>query len=91
MHKIIFFKDKFPNTLIKKIDNPFLSDVAQACEILLVKVNEENNMPYNIPLWFNSSLNIGFKRDWFNKGYTKLSDILDTDGNIFSNTEMREV
>ena len=90
IHKIIFFGDKFPNILIKKIDNPFWSDVAQACEFLLVKVNKENSMPYNIPLWFNSNLNIGFKREWFNKGYTKLSDILDTDGIIFSHTEMKE-
>ena len=52
-------------------------------------IRKTNIQSYNIPLWFNSDINIGFKREWFEKGYTKLYDILDKEGNILSNTNMK--
>ena len=90
IHKIIQFGDRFPLQIIGKINNKFWEDVAQACATFQTKIMTENNKVYNIPLWFNSEINIRFNKVWFQKGYTKLGDILDNEGKLFTNKEMTE-
>ena len=89
IHKIILFGDKYPDTILKKINNPFWKDVAKACGIIQKKLNGECHNAYNIPLWFNSNINIGFRNDWYKKGYTKLSDILDIENHLLSHIDMQ--
>ena len=88
IHKIIIFGDKYPSLLSQKIDNPFLNDVVKSCITLHNIVKKENNNAYNVPLWFNSDINITFKKEWFAKGYTSLGDILDRNGNLFTFREI---
>ena len=89
IHKIILFGDKYPNNLLQITYNPFWKDVILASASLHKAIRENNIQSYNIPLWFNSDINIGFKKKWFEMGYTKLYDILDKEGNILSNTNMK--
>ena len=88
IHRIILYGDKYPNLIMKKINNPFWKDVAMACEIVQKKIKGECQNAHNIPLWFNSDINICFTKEWFNQGYTKLSDILDIEGKILTREEM---
>ena len=90
IHKIIIFGDKFPFLITNKINNPFWRDVVVACATLQKRIKTENNKAYNIPLWYNTDINIKFNKTWFQKGYTKLGDILNKEGKLFSNTEMTE-
>ena len=82
--KIPIFGDMYPSLLIKNMNNPFWIDVAKACMSLQKEIMKENNRAYNVPLWFNSEIRINFRKDWYNQGYTKISDILDTEGKLFS-------
>ena len=88
IHKIILYGDKYPNILLQNTYNPFWKDVILASISLHLAIRKTNIQAYNIPLWFNSDINIGFKREWFEKGYTKLNDILDEEGNLLSNNMM---
>ena len=49
------------------------------------------NDAYNIPIWFNSGLQVNFKKTWYDKGYTKISDILDENGQLLSRNVMNEI
>ena len=90
IHKIVIFGDKFPQLIIGNIQNQFWKDVVIACATLQQMIKKENTTAFNIPLWFNSDINLTFKKCWFQKGYSKLGDILDKDGNIFTIKDMTE-
>ena len=88
IHKIILYGDKYPSILLHNTYNPFWKDVILASLSLHLAIKKTNIQVYNTPLWFNSDINIGFKREWLEKGYTKLNDILDQNGNLLSNNDM---
>ena len=90
IHKVIMFGDKYPQKIISNIDNNFWADVARATILLHQKTTVINNNPYNIPLWFNSGISISFNKNWYQKGFTRLSDILNVDGDLLSREEMLE-
>ena len=90
IHKILIFGDKYPPKIIKNIDNKFWADVARASIMLHQKMNGMINNPYNISLWFNSGISISFNNNWYQKGYTKLIDILDINGDLLSREDMLE-
>ena len=88
IHKIILYGDNYPNTLLQNTYNPFWKDVILASRLLQIAIKKTNIQTYNIPLWFNSEINIAYKKEWYIKGYTKLSDILDEEGKLLSNVMM---
>ena len=85
IHKIILYGDKYPNILLHNTYNPFWKDVILASLSLHLATKKTNIQAYNTPLWFNSDINKGFKREWFEKGYTKLND---EEGNLLSSNMM---
>ena len=88
IHKIILFGDKYPTLLLQNTNNPFWRDAILACVSLYTVTEITHTKPYNTPLWFNSGINIGFKKEWFKKGYTKLNDIMDINGDLLTNNDM---
>ena len=90
IHKIEIFGDIYPTTLANKINNPFWLDVSQACATFQSTIYNENNKAYNIPLWHNSGITLSFKKQWFDKGYTKISDIMNIEGQILTRDEMMD-
>ena len=90
IHKIVLFGDKLTQSIIGKIQNPFWKDVVIACTTLQKMIKKDNTSVFNIPLWFNSDINLNFNKCWFQKGYSKLGDILDKDGNFFTNKDMTD-
>ena len=88
IHKIILYGDEYPSILLHNTYNPFWKDIILASLSLHLAIKKTNIQAYNTPLWFNSDINIGFKREWLEKGYTKLNDILDENGNLLSNNDM---
>ena len=42
-----------------------------------------------MPLWHNSLINIEYRKQWENKGYHIVEDILMDDGALFSEEKMR--
>ena len=90
VHRIVMYGDNYIPHLLKKITNPFWKNVIESCGALQNRLTLFNIKPYNIPLWYNSRININYKKDWLNKGYVKVADILNTDGNIFTFNEILE-
>ena len=88
IQNIPIFGDKYPSTILKKINKGFWKDVLIACESFQKKFFSITLKTYNIPLWFNSKINISFRKEWFNMGYYTLSDILDINGNIVRNEDL---
>ena len=82
IHNIPIFSDKYPTLLRKSLNNQFWRDVVNACENLQNKINNIATKTYNIPLWYNSKINISFRKEWYKKGYLNLSDILDINGKL---------
>ena len=82
IHNIPLFGDKYPSIMLKKINDGFWKDVVRASESFQKKIFGITLKTYNIPLWYNSKINITFRKEWFNKGYYTLSDVLDKNGNI---------
>ena len=70
---------------VRNSTSNFWKDVVIACIQLHDVIANKTSEAYNIPLWFNSKINLSFRASWYQKGYKKLSDILDEDGNILSN------
>ena len=88
IQKIILFGDRYPTLLLRNTDNPFWRDVIRASMSLHTIIRNSHTTNYNTPLWFNSNINIGFKKEWFKKGYTKLNDIMDKNGTILTINDM---
>ena len=88
IHKIVLFGDEYHALLIKNMNNPFWIDVAKACAMLPKEIMKENKRACNIPLWFNSGLSIKFKKECYERGYARISDILDNEGKLLTIEEM---
>ena len=43
-----------------------------------------------MPLWHNSKLNLEYRKDWEQKGYHILNDLLTDDGKLLMKEEMKE-
>ena len=84
---IILFGDTYPKKILKEIEDPFWRDVVKLCQLIQDKLYNTIMRAFNIPLWYKSGINISFRKEWFNKGYSKLSDILDLDGMLYHHEE----
>ena len=89
IHKIIIYGDKYPCNIIDKINNQFWKDVVQSCILFQQKIKNNITWPQNIPIWFNSKLNIPFKKEWAKKGYLCISDFLNDHGTLMTIQNMR--
>ena len=58
------------------------------CKLFQTRMSNISTKAHNIPLWYNSKINISFRKEWFDKGYHNISDILDRDGALFKNEDM---
>ena len=88
IHKIILFGDRYHTQILKYTKNYFSRDVINASKTLLEKLANIKTNASNIPLWFNSGINIVYRKTWLQKGYTWVSDILDKNGDILLNDEL---
>ena len=85
------YGDLFPKEIIHNIKNKFWKDVVRG----IMKLNEtlKFNKPIqtqNMPLWHSSKLNIEYRKDWGNKAYYILNDLLDNNGKLLTNQNMTE-
>ena len=88
IHKIILFGDHYHMKLLKYTKNKFWRDVINASKMLLNSLSNIETKASNIPIWFNSGINIVYRKTWFQKGYVWESDILDLNGDLFLNEEL---
>ena len=56
--------------------------------MLLNSLSNIETKASNIPIWFNSGINIVYRKTWFQKGYIWVSDILDFNGDVLLNEEL---
>ena len=90
IHNLILFGDKYAEKINKKIKNKFWADITTACQNIQNKLALNNTWASNIPLWYNSRINLEYRHSWFNQGIVWVTDILDYRGDIFSKQELRE-
>ena len=68
IHKIILFGDHYHMKLLKYTKNKFWRDVINASKMLLNSLSNIETKASNIPIWFNSGINIVYRKTWFQKG-----------------------
>ena len=85
------YGDLFPKQVLDNIKNKFWKDMVR-CIINLNKTLKFTKwiQIQNMPLWYNSALNIEYRKNWENKGYHILNDVLDNNGNLFTLEKMNE-
>ena len=81
----------FPRRIIGEIHNKFWKDTVQS----VIKFNtilKYKNLEQicDMPLWHNSKLNFDYRKDWENKGYHILNDLLNEEGKLITKAEMNE-
>lgn len=88
MEKIICFGSEYTKTVLSKIKNDFWKDVFKAVLNLQLqlKVDWDENSPYQTPLFYNTNLTVGgksfFYKSWFDKGIGYIRDLIDNEGNF---------
>ena len=91
IHKILSFGDLFSKKLSENIQNRFWANVAYGAFKLLELSKPKNSLEFlNTPLWHNSHLRLQYRKEWLNKGYLCISDIVDTEGDLFTRQQLRE-
>ena len=86
---ILRYGDKYQEMVIKNTINKFWKDTAKAINELYNTLTYNNtNQIYNAPLWHNSKFEIPYRREWEEKGFHIISDILDEEGNLLTEREL---
>ena len=88
---ILRFGDKYMENLLCWTKSKFWKDI-----ILSMKGLESNCVishfiqVQNTPLWYNSWLNLEYRRGWVEKGYYIVKDILNEYGELMTNADLNE-
>ena len=87
---ILRYGDEYQEMVIKNTGNKFWKDTAKAINELYTTLTYNNtNQIYNAPLWHNSKFEIAYRREWEEKGFHIISDILDEEGNLPTERELK--
>ena len=77
------------------IDNPFWKDVLSSWINYCDKLEVENvKQVFDSPIWYNSNMTRGrtfYINDWFRKGVRLMSDLVDSNGNIYQFERFKKV
>ena len=90
--KIIQLGQLYTLELVSKIHNIFWRDILMAYGSLLSSINPKSNYEKLIsPLWYNSAIskNVLYYREWYLKGISIVSDILNEDKTIMSSVDIQ--
>ena len=91
IHKLILYGDIYAYKLSQNIGNRFRADVASsACKLLKQGPKSTTDLHNPPPLWFNSSLEFPFRKEWAKKGYHLIRDISNDDLELLMLTESQE-
>ena len=91
IQNIFEYGDRNTNNLQAEIKNKFWKDIilsARKLENVCIITNYIQIQ--NIPLWYNSQLNLGYRREWAEKGYFIIKDILNGLGYLMTKEELNE-
>ena len=86
--KILKYGDEYPHKIVKKIKNKFWKDMLEACILLYKNIKYKNALQiHSMPLWYSHNINLEYKKEWDSKGYHNLGDILNNNGDLFTQAE----
>ena len=90
LNEILRYGDQFPKQIVGTITNKFWRDVV----LSIIKFNDCTNwkkiyIPY-MPLWYNTLINIEYRKDWECKGYHIVDDIISDNGFILTENELKD-
>ena len=89
--KILVFGDQYLRKLQQKTHNKFWLEVLKGLIQFFSTFKIKTTLQVQwMPLWFNSILDFEYRRNWYEKGYTVLGDILNEYGDIMTITELSE-
>ena len=88
---ILKYGDLFPQKIESKIKNKFWKNVVQSIKKLNTCLDlKKHTFIQSMPLWYNSLLNVEFRKNWEEKGINVLRDILDENGNLIKMEVMHQ-
>ena len=90
IHKIVIYGDLFAEKLSISICNKFWADVAYGAHKLLeVSTPKCVSEFLNTPLWHNSRINLQYRREWADRGFLHIGDIVETHCELLPNRDMQ--
>ena len=89
IRKILKYGEEYPHKIKAKFHNKFWKDMIEACIHLYKNIKYKNALQiYSMPLWYNNNINLEYKKDWDSKGYQNLCDILNNNGDLFTQADL---
>ena len=89
IRKMLKYGEEYPHKIKAKIHNKFWKDMIEACIHLYKSIKYKNALQiYTMPLWYNNSIKLEYKKDWDSKGYQNLRDILNNKGDLFTQVDL---
>ena len=87
--KMLNYGEEYPNKIKANIHNTFWKDMIEACIHLYKTIKYKNALQiYSMPLWYNNSIQLEYKKDWDTKGYKNLCDILNNNGDLMTQMDL---
>ena len=88
---IFKYGDVYIINFTKRTKNKFWKDILLSVMDLQKKFEIKHFIQVqNTPLWYNSQLNLGYRKDWVEKGYYLVKDILDDFGELRTKRDLNE-
>jgi exonuclease III len=88
---LLDFGDQYISSFLMKKNNIFWKDVFSAWQHVTKKIEQDKNVKFKIftlPIWYNSSINIGgkciFIKNWYQHGVKIVGDFLSDDNSFLS-------
>ena len=90
--RVCRYGNKYLNTILKNVSNPFLASVAIALQQFeqIHVVDNSATDPRHLPIWFNSEINLPFIKKWDDKGIRWIGDIVGQNGELKTRARLSE-
>ena len=87
--KVLKYGDNFSKDIAKNLKNKFWYDMLRG----IIRLNmtfkySKLRQIRNMPLWYSSIFELGYRKDWEKKGYHIVNDILNENGELLTRDEM---
>ena len=82
---VLKYGDNFPKEISRNLKNKFWFDMLRG----IIKLDENiqfNKIIHiqNMPLWYSSTFDLGYRKNWETKGFQVVNDVLDENGELLN-------
>ena len=89
IHTLLEYGNKFPQHLLKSVDNPFWASVIRAFSYLKDKSCKNPVSIFSEPIWFNEPIKLEYIKLWDKKGLKCVGDLFNSWGELKTREELQ--